>query len=87
MDVDKDTLDLVKQGVIAATVAQKPFTMAYVGVEMLDLLYHNPLPSLTKPYGTDPYAPIPAFVDTGSALVDASNVDQYLQAGTGATSQ
>jgi ribose transport system substrate-binding protein len=80
MDVDKDTLDLVKQGVIAATVAQKPFTMAYVGVQMLDMLHHDPLPSLTKPYGPDPFAPIPAFVDTGAALVDASNVDQYLQA-------
>lgn len=81
MDVDKDTLDLVKQGVIAATVAQKPFTMAYVGVEMLDNLHHDPLPSLSKAYGTDPFAPIPAFVDTGSELVDSSNVDQYLQAG------
>jgi ribose transport system substrate-binding protein len=84
MDVDKDTLDQVKQGVIAATVAQKPFTMAYVGVEMLDLLHHDPLPSLTRAYGADPYAPIPAFIDTGSALVDASNVDQYLQAQQGA---
>ncbi|MFZ0633059.1 MAG: substrate-binding domain-containing protein [Acidobacteriaceae bacterium] len=83
MDVDKDTLDLVKQGVIAATVAQKPFTMAYVGVKMLDMLHHDPLPSLTKNYAVDPQAPIPAFVDTGSALVDASNVDEYLQAPTG----
>lgn len=83
MDVDKDTLDLVKEGVIAATVAQKPFTMAYVGVKMLDMLHHDPLPSLTKNYAVDPQAPIPAFVDTGSALVDASNVDQYLQAGPG----
>ncbi len=83
MDVDKDTLDLVKQGVIAATVAQKPFTMAYVGVKMLDELHHDPLPSLTKNYAVDAQAPIPAFVDTGSALVDASNVDQYLQPATG----
>ncbi len=80
MDVDKDTLDLVKEGVIAATVAQKPFTMAYVGVQMLDDLYHDPLPSLNRPYGIDPFSPIPAFIDTGSALVDASNVDQYLKA-------
>jgi ribose transport system substrate-binding protein len=87
MDVDKDTLDLVKQGVIAATVAQKPFTMAYVGVEMLDILHHDPLPSLTKAYGPDPYAPIPAFVDTGSALVDGGNVDQYIQAQQGAPAQ
>ena len=83
MDVDKDTLDLVKEGVIAATVAQKPFTMAYVGVKMLDMLHHDAPLSLTKNYAVDPQAPIPAFVDTGSALVDSSNVDQYLQAGPG----
>ncbi|MGA8531286.1 MAG: substrate-binding domain-containing protein [Acidobacteriaceae bacterium] len=83
MDVDKATLDLVKEGVIAATVAQKPFTMAYVGVKMLDMLHHNPLPSLTTNYAVDVQSPIPAFVDTGSALVDSSNVDQYLQGGPG----
>jgi len=80
MDVDKDTLDLVKDGVIAATVAQKPFTMAYVGVKMLDDLHHYPLSSLTKDYEIDPFAPIPAFIDTGSAVVDSNNVDQFLQA-------
>jgi ribose transport system substrate-binding protein len=80
MDVDKDTLDLVKEGVIAATIAQKPFTMAYVGVKMLDDLHHYPLASLTKDYEVDPFSPIPAFIDTGSALVDASNVDQFMQA-------
>jgi ribose transport system substrate-binding protein len=83
MDVDKATLDLVKEGVIAATVAQKPFTMAYVGVKMLDELYHDPLPSLTKNYAVDPHSPIPAFIDTGSALVDASTVDQYMPAAQG----
>ncbi|HEX3987056.1 MAG TPA: substrate-binding domain-containing protein [Acidobacteriaceae bacterium] len=83
MDVDKATLQLVKDGVIDATVAQKPFTMAYVGVKMLDQLHHDPLPSLTKNYAIDPQAPIPSFIDTGSALVDASNVDEYLQATPG----
>lgn len=80
MDLNTDTLNDVKQGYIAATIAQKPFTMAYFGVKMLDELYHNPLPSLTKDYAVDPSAPIPAFIDTGSTLVDASNVGQYLQA-------
>jgi ribose transport system substrate-binding protein len=87
MDVDKDTLDLVKDGVIAATVSQKPFTMAYVGVKMLDDLHHYPLPSLTKAYQVDPFAPIPAFIDTGSALVDAGNVDQFIQAQQAAGTQ
>ena len=80
MDLNKDTLDRVKDGTIVATIAQKPFTMAYIGVKMLDDLYHYPLASLTKNYEVDPFAPIPAFIDTGSALVDASNVDQFIQA-------
>jgi ribose transport system substrate-binding protein len=80
MDLNKDTLDRVKDGTIAATIAQKPFTMAYIGVKMLDDLYHDPLPSLTKNYQVDPFAPIPAFIDTGSTLVDAGNVDQFIQA-------
>ena len=78
MDLNTDTLDDVKQGIIAATIAQKPFTMAYFGVKMLDELYHNPLPSLTTDYSVDPSAPIPAFIDTGSTLVDQSNVDQFI---------
>ena len=78
MDLNTDTLEDVKQGIIAATIAQKPFTMAYFGVKMLDELYHNPLPSLTKDYSVDPSSPIPAFIDTGSTLVDQSNVDQFI---------
>jgi ribose transport system substrate-binding protein len=87
MDLNKDTLDDVKQGILAATIAQKPFTMAYIGVKMLDDLHHYPLASLTKDYSVDPFAPIPAFIDTGSALVDASNVDQFMQAQQAAPTQ
>jgi len=87
MDLNRDTLQDVKDGIIAATIAQKPFTMAYVGVKMLDDLHHYPLPSLTKDYEVDPFAPIPAFIDTGSALVDSSNVDQFIQAQKGHSTQ
>lgn len=87
MDVDKDTLDLVKDGTIAATVAQKPFTMAYFGVKMLDDLHHYPLRSLSRDYEVDPFAPIPAFIDTGVALVDANNVDDFIRAQQEAHSQ
>jgi ribose transport system substrate-binding protein len=80
MDINSDTLNDVKEGIIAATIAQKPFTMAFFGVKMLDDLHHYPLPSLTRNYEVDPAAPIPAFIDTGSTLVDQSNVDQFLQA-------
>ena len=34
-DKDPETLDWISRGAITATIAQKPFTMAYVGVKML----------------------------------------------------
>ena len=77
-DVDQDTLDGIKSGAIDATIAQKPFTMAYVGLKALDEVYHDPPRDLTRDYSVDSFAPYPAFVDTGTSLVDQSNVDLYI---------
>jgi ribose transport system substrate-binding protein len=79
MDTDPDTLEWVRKGVIAATISQKPYSMAYVGVMMLDHLYHHKLSKLDNDWATNSFAPIPAFVDTGSSLIDKSNVDAFLQ--------
>ncbi|HZQ96291.1 MAG TPA: substrate-binding domain-containing protein [Candidatus Sulfotelmatobacter sp.] len=81
MDTDQETLDWIQKGVIAATIAQKPYTMAFVGMQMLDNLYHHKPPSLTTDWSTDSYAPIPAFIDTGSDLIDKSNVQSFIEAG------
>jgi len=81
MDTDQETLDLIKKGVIAATIAQKPYTMAFVGMQMLDTLYHHKPSSLEADWSKDSFAPIPSFVDTGSALIDKNNVDAFMQAG------
>jgi ribose transport system substrate-binding protein len=86
MDTDPETLDWIKKGGIAATIAQKPYTMAFVGMQMLDNLYHHRPPSLDTDWSKDSFAPIPSFVDTGSALIDKSNVDSFLQAKQSATS-
>jgi ribose transport system substrate-binding protein len=80
MDTDPETLDWIKKGVIAATIAQKPYTMSYVGLTMLDNLHHNPPRSLQEDWVADPVATIPAFIDTGAALVDKSSVDTFLAA-------
>jgi len=85
MDTDQETLDLIQKGQIAATIAQKPYTMAFVGLQMLDNLYHHKPSSLDKDWSKDGYAPIPSFVDTGSALIDKSNVDAFMQAGKSLT--
>jgi ribose transport system substrate-binding protein len=81
MDTDQETLGLIKKGVIAATIAQKPYTMAFVGMEMLDSLYHHKPSSLETDWSKDTFAPIPSFVDTGSGLIDKNNVDAFMQAG------
>ncbi len=81
MDTDQETLDWIQKGVIAATIAQKPYTMAFVGMQMLDMLYHHKPPSLDTDWSKDSFAPIPSFVDTGSGLIDKSNVDAFMQAG------
>ena len=80
MDTDPETLDWIQKGMIAGTIAQKPYTMALVGVQMLDGLHHNKPPSLDTDWSRDSFAPIPAFVDTGSALIDKSNVASFIQA-------
>ena len=80
MDTDDSTLKWVRDGMIAATIAQKPFTMAYYGLNMLDGLYHHKLPSLTKNWAQDPFSLLPTIVDTGAALVDRNNVDEFIKA-------
>lgn len=82
-DANQDTLDAIKAGVIDSTIAQKPFTMAYVGLKMLDEVFHAPPKQLGKDYSADAFAPYPIFLDTGTAVVDKSNVDLYLNAVNG----
>lgn len=78
MDVDQATLELVKDGTIQATISQKPYTMALLGLKALDEIHHYPLTPLARDYALDARSPIPAFVDTGVSLVDKSNVDKFL---------
>ena len=78
MDVDKDTLNLVKEGIIDSTISQKPYTMALYGLKALDDVHHYPVKAMTINYSLDPFAPFPAFVDTGVSLVDKTNVDNVL---------
>jgi ribose transport system substrate-binding protein len=79
MDTDADTLDWIQKGVIAATIAQKPYTMAKVGLHMLDDLHHNQAGRLNGDWSKDSFAPVPAFVDTGTALIDKTNVESFRQ--------
>ena len=84
MDTDQTTLEGVKKGAISATIAQKPFSMAFVGVKMLDDLYHHKPQSLLTNWAQDRSAPIPSFVDTGSTLITKDNVATFQSAASAA---
>jgi ribose transport system substrate-binding protein len=77
MDTDPDTLDWIRKGIIAATVAQKPYTMAYYGLQALDDLHHAKLSSLNANWRQDTRSPLPAFVDTGAMLINSENVGSF----------
>jgi ribose transport system substrate-binding protein len=76
MDASQDTLAWIQKGMIRATIAQKPYTMAYYGLHVLDELHHNR--PATPQQGSR--SMLPMFIDTGTILVDQSNVASFLTA-------
>jgi ribose transport system substrate-binding protein len=78
-DKDPDTLDWIDRGGINATVAQKPYLMAYYGVKFLDDLHHGAVHEF-KDWRSAPAGPLPSFVDTGTAIVDKANLAAFREA-------
>jgi ribose transport system substrate-binding protein len=78
-DKDPETLDWIDRGGINATVVQKPYLMTYYGMKFLDDLHHNAVHEF-KDWRTAPTAAVPAFVDTGTAIVDKSNLAIFREA-------
>jgi len=78
-DKDPKTLDLIERGAISSTVAQKPYVMSYYGLKFLDDLHHNAVKEF-KDWRVAPAAPLPTWVDTGTAVVDKSNLAAFLEA-------
>jgi ribose transport system substrate-binding protein len=78
-DKDPETLDWIDRGGINATVAQKPYVMAYYGVKFLDDLHHNAVHEF-KDWHNAPGSPLPAWVDTGTAIIDKSNLATFREA-------
>ncbi|WP_419804453.1 substrate-binding domain-containing protein [Terriglobus sp.] len=74
MDVSPDTVELINKGKVAATIAQKPWTMGYVGLKALAHVHEDDAKDVGS---TGAQARFPAFVDTGSALVDKENVGAW----------
>ncbi|WP_068783021.1 substrate-binding domain-containing protein [Paenibacillus phocaensis] len=70
-DTDKGTLDLVKSGDIAATMAQGTWNMGYWSLQLLFSLKHDSDGSL------HPGPRVPQRLDTGITVVTRQNVNDY----------
>jgi ribose transport system substrate-binding protein len=79
MDTDSETLDWMQKGVTSATIAQKPFTMAYYGAKLLGDIHLHPPSPLINNWAQVANAPLPTFVDTGAFIVDKAGVAAFMQ--------
>jgi len=53
--------------------------MASLGLKGMDEFHHYPFKPLGGDYSLDPNSPFPAFVDTGVALIDKTNLGSLLR--------
>jgi ribose transport system substrate-binding protein len=79
MDANPDTLTGISKGLVTATVAQKPYTMGFYGLEYLDDLHHNRVHQF-KDWRSAPTSPLPAYIDTGTSVIDGRNVEEFISA-------
>jgi ribose transport system substrate-binding protein len=84
MDKDQETLGFISSGAIVASVAQKPYTMAFYGLRFLDDLHHNAVHEFSD-WRAVPASPLPTLVDTGISIVDKDNLQAYQEAEKGYT--
>jgi ribose transport system substrate-binding protein len=79
MDKSSETYEWISKGVISATVIQKPYTMAFYGIRFLDDFHHDVVHEF-KNWQTAPVSPLPARVDTGTAVVTSKNLAEFQSA-------
>jgi ribose transport system substrate-binding protein len=53
--------------------------MAYYGTKLLDDIHHHPPNPLAGNWDKNVFSPVPTFVDTGTFVVNKSNVEGLAQ--------
>jgi len=78
-DKDPETLDWIDRGAINATVGAKALPYGYYRREILDDLHHSAVHEF-KDWRTAPAPPLAVLVDTGTAIIDKSNLAAFREA-------
>jgi ribose/xylose/arabinose/galactoside ABC-type transport system permease subunit/ABC-type sugar transport system substrate-binding protein len=76
MDRDEATLQFIQEGVIDASIAQRTYMMAYLALQMLYDLRNGRI-KFTDDWRKVHVNPLPPLVDTGTFVVDKSNVAYF----------
>ena len=76
MDRDEATLQFIQESVIDASIAQRTYMMTYLALQMLYDLHNNRI-KFTDDWRKIGVNPLPPVVDTGTFVIDKSNVDSF----------
>jgi ribose transport system substrate-binding protein len=77
MDKNETTLRYVEQGLIEASIAQRTYTMAYLGLQLLYDLQHNNI-RLVNNWREAGIIPLPGRIDTGTLVITKANVKAFI---------
>ena len=80
MDKNETTLQYIEDGLIDASIAQRTYTMAYLGVQLLYDLQHNNI-RLVNDWRKAGIIPLPSSIDTGTLVITKANVRSFMQGG------
>jgi ribose transport system permease protein len=81
MDRNETTLDYIEQGTIEASIAQRTYTMANMGLQLLYDLRHNNM-KLVNNWQEAKIIPLPNSIDTGTIVITRENVKAFKRSGT-----
>ena len=76
MDRNETTLGFIEQGIIEASIAQRTYAMAYLGLQLLYDLNHNNM-QIVNNWKEAKVIPLPRNIDTGTIVIDRSNVRAF----------
>ena len=76
MDRNETTLEFIEQGIIEASIAQRTYAMAYLGLQLLYDLNHNNI-QIVNNWREAKVNPLPRNIDTGTIVIDKGNVRAF----------
>jgi ribose transport system substrate-binding protein len=76
MDRDEATLQFIQEGVIDASIAQRTYMMTYLALQMLYDVRNDRI-KFTGDWRKIGVNPLPPVVDTGTFVIDRTNVDAF----------